>query len=189
MPFCRKCGRRLPQYSLSCSECKTSTTAPLIKIKKTQESSYTIKSANPVPAKLIITTKDSPTKKTVISSKPTKTSQVANAFESAKGSEDILQAENITPKKPIILTKPVTPKIPPHEIKQSKTSIEEDIITNPHDYETQAFEFNLKCPNGHFWRAGKALPISNGKAYCPKCGEQLRKPNPKNKKRYRTVGS
>jgi hypothetical protein len=73
---------------------------------------------------------------------------------------------------------------PPHEIIKSNLSIEEDIITNPQDYETQPFSFDLACPYGHFWRAGKALPVSNGKAYCPKCGDGLRKPKSKKQRRY-----
>jgi hypothetical protein len=80
-------------------------------------------------------------------------------------------------------TKPAAPVevYPTHEIKQSKISIEEDIITNPHDYEKQSFSINLECPNGHFWRAGKPLPVSKGKAFCPKCGDPL-KSKPKQKK-------
>lgn len=38
MPFCRKCGRRLVEYSKSCPDCGTSTTAPLINIKRSQSS-------------------------------------------------------------------------------------------------------------------------------------------------------
>jgi hypothetical protein len=75
-----------------------------------------------------------------------------------------------------IPSKPAPPAevYPTHQIKQSNISIEEDIITNPHDYEKQPFSINLECPNGHFWRAGKPLPVSKGKAFCPKCGEPLK---------------
>ncbi len=71
--------------------------------------------------------------------------------------------------------KPAVPaEEPKHEIKQSNLSIEEDIITNPHDYETQTFDFDLRCRHDHFFPAGSTLPVSKGKAYCPICGEQLR---------------
>jgi hypothetical protein len=38
MPFCRKCGRRLPEYSESCPDCGQSTTAPMINTKRNQSS-------------------------------------------------------------------------------------------------------------------------------------------------------
>jgi ssDNA-binding Zn-finger/Zn-ribbon topoisomerase 1 len=85
---------------------------------------------------------------------------------------------------PSIPSKPVFPTevYPTHEIKQSKISLKEDIIKNRHDYEKQTFVFDLRCPKGHFWRSGKPLPLSNGKAFCPKCGEPLKKPKPKEKR-------
>jgi hypothetical protein len=89
-----------------------------------------------------------------------------------------------------ITSKSVAPTevYPQHEIKQSKIPLKEDIITNPHDYETQTFSFDLQCPKTHFWPAHKTLPTSNGKAFCPKCGEPLKEPKPKQKKRHRTAG-
>jgi hypothetical protein len=72
---------------------------------------------------------------------------------------------------------------PPHEIIKSNLSTEEDILANPNDYEKQVFGFDLKCPYGHFWREGKALPVSNGVAFCPRCGARLRKPKPKRRNR------
>jgi hypothetical protein len=211
MPFCRKCGRRLPEYSESCPDCGTSTTAVLIKIKKKSAPKITkadapamvaqafvpakapirvfssaklVKKAIPViaakpvaPANVRLKHKDMIAKfaKTAIPRPPKK-------IELKKPSKIQVTAQ----KEPYFPSKPVVPAVeyPPHEIMKSNLSIEEDIITNPHDYETQIFEFDLSCPNRHFWRAGRALPVSNGKAYCPKCGEQLRKPKSKRKPRY-----
>ena len=174
MPFCRKCGRRLHEYSESCPDCKTSTTGPLIKIKIKTVAVNKFKAVAPTKvAKAVM-----PSKQTVISAKvigPTKTTKT------------FVPAKNITLAKSTSPTKPVAPAevCPPHEIKQSNISIEEDIITNPHDYETLSFVFDYKCPHGHFWKAGRALPVSNGKPYCPKCGEQLRKPSQNKRNRYR----
>ena len=83
--------------------------------------------------------------------------------------------------------KPVTPAVmyPSHEIIKSKVSLKEDFLAHPQDYETETFQYDLRCPNAHFWPSGKALPVSNGKALCPKCGEPLRKPKPKRNKRER----
>jgi hypothetical protein len=67
---------------------------------------------------------------------------------------------------------------------KSNVSVEDDILANPKDYESQTFDFDLKCANNHFWPAGKLLPVSKGKAYCPQCGEQLKKPK-QFKRRYR----
>jgi hypothetical protein len=176
MPFCRKCGRRLPAYSESCPECKTSTTGPLINLKKTQAKSH--KTAG--PSKIV---------KAVIPRK--------DIIISVKVIDQAKPAKTVVPSKTAVVTnsnvarippKPTTPAevYPTHEIKQSKVSLKEDIVSNPHDYETQTFDFNLQCPNNHSWRSGKALPVSNGKAFCPKCGEPLSKTKPKGKKRYRT---
>jgi hypothetical protein len=87
----------------------------------------------------------------------------------------------ITPK--IVIPAPV---YIPHEIIKSNVSLKQDITSNPYDYETQAFDFDLKCPNGHFWPAGKALPVSNGIAFCLQCGERLRKPKRNKNRRYRS---
>jgi hypothetical protein len=81
--------------------------------------------------------------------------------------EPVAQTEPAPPPKP---TSPA-PVYPPHEIKQSNVSLKEDILANPHDYETQVFPFDLQCPNSHYWRAGRALPVSNGRAFCLQCGE------------------
>ncbi|HEY9755150.1 MAG TPA: hypothetical protein V6C97_08315 [Oculatellaceae cyanobacterium] len=82
--------------------------------------------------------------------------------------------------------KPVTPApvYPPHEIIQSKVSIKEDILAHPEDYEKEAFQFDLRCRSGHFFKEGTQLPVSKGIAYCPQCGERLNKPRSK-KRRYR----
>jgi len=76
------------------------------------------------------------------------------------------------------------PEYPPHQIIQSNTSLKEDILAHPEDYETQSFDFDLVCKNKHFWPEGSKLPVSNGYAYCLKCGERLRKPKPKKLRRF-----
>jgi RNA polymerase subunit RPABC4/transcription elongation factor Spt4 len=162
MPFCRKCGRRLCEYSESCPECGTSTTAALIKIKKAPAARVAKAAAPTKVAKAVIPAK------AVISVKVIAPNRAVKAVVSAKAA---------APAK-LIITKPVTPAVvyPPHEIIKSNLSLEEDIITNPQDYETQTFNFDLKCQYDHFWPEGKALPVSKGKAFCPECGERLRKP-------------
>jgi hypothetical protein len=337
MPFCRKCGRRLPEYSESCPDCGQSTTSPMINIKKGPGSGLNFKAAAAskitkamIPQKTIITVKTiapstnpikikphseivkvnlpktpvnvgtvtkkaipQPQVKVVPSTKTTSISQAKNVAiiitqtKPAAPPKPVLSAKHIAkPKKvtqskpiapftiaharpvasftvvqpkPVALPKPVTqpvpvvvqnpiaqsapvvtpakpdplksipillakstlvnvatptkptiaikptlveitapikpvappkpvtpaPVYPEHEIIKSNVSLKEDLIANPHDYETETFQHNLKCPNEHFWRAGKALPVSNGRALCPKCGEQLRKPKPKRNKRER----
>ncbi|HSQ48859.1 MAG TPA: hypothetical protein VLL96_04150, partial [Candidatus Deferrimicrobiaceae bacterium] len=54
MPFCRKCGRRLVEYSESCPDCRTSTTAPLINIKRSQSSRQLEDGREPNSAKTFI---------------------------------------------------------------------------------------------------------------------------------------
>jgi hypothetical protein len=173
MPFCRKCGRRLPEYSESCPECKTSTTGPIIKVKKAPTmhsvkavvSEKAIKSVIPVKPEIISVKVLAPTKatKTISSAKPTSISQTINPAKPPADNE--AQQE--------------------HEIIKSNISLKKDIITNPQDYETKTFSFDLKCSHDHFWQAGKAIPVSNGKAFCLKCGEQLRNPREKIRPKYR----
>jgi rRNA maturation protein Nop10 len=175
MPFCRKCGRRLREYSENCPDCGTSTTAVLIKIKK------------PSPARIFKAAAPTKLAKAVI---PAKSIISVKVIAPNKAVKAVIQAKPISPTKPAIpakLAKPVVPAVvyPPHEIIKSNLSIEEDIITNPQDYESQPFGFDLKCQYGHFWPAGKALPVSKGKAFCPECGEQLRKPKPNRRRRPR----
>lgn len=271
MPFCRKCGRRLVQYSKSCPDCGTSTTAPLINLKKTSVShkfkasekgkviravlppaspvTIKVKTApkvaalpNPditaeivippeanavaqakraskrisgayVPVKIFAPPKEQAPVKSVFSAKhklknkpkaagharsvvqliklnvPRKPvavrSKPTSPTKPVKQTQPTVTPKPLKPPKQVAPPKPITPApvYPPHEIIKSKVSIKEDIITNPHDYETQSFEFDLTCPNSHFWPEGAELPISKGKAYCPQCGEQLRKPKPKPRRR------
>ena len=172
MPFCRKCGRRLPLYSESCPDCGTSTTAAIIKIKKTS-AAHTYKA----PPKTKVANFVIPKAETTVSVKPVIPTKPAKTAAPAKKE---------TPSKPIPQAKPGIPaEKPKHEIKQSNLSLEEDVITNPRDYETQTFDFDLKCPHNHFFAACSTLPVSKGKAYCPICGEQLRKPERKKQRRYR----
>jgi len=173
MPFCRKCGRRLPEYSENCPECKTSTTGPIIKIKKTpalhpvEASILEKQSKAPIPAK--------PAARSVKVVAPTKTAKTTGP--------DLTEitAKSINPTKP-----PAPTEVHhEHEIIKSNVSLKEDIIQNPYDYETQTFGFDLKCSHDHFWRAGKAIPLSNGKPFCIRCGEQLKNANQKARPRYR----
>ena len=172
MPFCRKCGRRLPPYSESCPDCGTSTTGPLINIKKTSSVKSFGTVARTKVAKSVVPVKD-----IIISIKVIDHTKSAKAVTPTKSAI----ANSYTP---VIPSKPAAPAEiqPAHEIKKSNISLKEDFITNPHDYETQTFSFNLQCPNDHFWRAYKSLPLSNGRAFCPKCGELLRKPKQKKRK-------
>ena len=212
MPFCRKCGRRLKEYSESCTDCGTSTTATLIKIRKTSASKIARAAAPTKLAQAIAPVIPAASIRVFSTAKPVKK---IIPFEAAKPvtypkvslkHKDIIaklakttinHAPKIIELKPaktkvtaqektFYPSKPATPAVdyPPHEIIKSNLSIEEDIITNPQDYETQQFSFDLSCPYGHFWRAGRALPISNGKAYCPKCGEGLRKSKSKKQRRH-----
>lgn len=317
MPFCRKCGRRLVEYSESCPDCGTSTTAPIINTKRVQ-SSHLFRESGPAkiakamipqvspvqikvitdkPSRVVVPVKVvSPVKavapkpvlavkaiapKAVVPAKiaaPVKVAPQAKAVEPPKpfiSAKHIVKPKRVTPQKPVaaftiafarpvagsniaqsnrvfstkLVTKPkqvvpalpvvkttpiapgiqvappkapvqpkpvapipsvtppkpaaqlkpdaptktVTPKIvipapvyPPHKIIKSNVSLKQDITANPHDYETQAFDFDLKCPNSHFWPAGKALPVSNGIAFCLQCGERLRKPKSKKHRRYRS---
>lgn len=159
MPFCRKCGRRLPPYNEKCTDCGTSTTASLIKIKAPADNTFHASSKTRI-AKAVILVAESP----------------ISIISSDKLAKETLPWKTATPAKPVAQTKklPSTEEQFKHEIKQNNLSIEEDIITHPHDYETKTFDFDLKCRHEHFFPAGKALPISKGKAYCPECGEQLR---------------
>ncbi|MFA7398330.1 MAG: hypothetical protein WC046_07595 [Candidatus Bathyarchaeia archaeon] len=277
MPFCRKCGRRLAKYSEKCTDCGTSTTAPLINIKRTLSSRLGRSTGNEKIAKAIIP-EESPIEIKVISDKPTRSSlstkhlatpkmvvtvqtltptkagtpvrvvtpvkptisakhfikpkkakqnkptapfTIANARPVAgytitksqpvthpqpviaqpviaqpkptsivapvAALKSVIQIKPVTSDKPVIQPKPITPApvYPPHEIIKSKVSLKADILANPYDYETQTFDFDLKCPNKHFWPEGKALPVSKGVAYCLKCGERLRKLVPKKRRGLR----
>ncbi len=171
MPFCRKCGRRLAEYSESCPECRTSTTAPLIKIKRAPVSHSVVATA---PKKLV---------KAIIPAKPMIISVKVIAQD--KPVEESARSKASTPTKSINQQKTASPATVnlPHEIMKSNVSLEEDIINNPQDYETQTFNFDLICPHSHFWSAGRAVIVSNGRGYCPRCGERLRKPKSKKSKK------
>jgi hypothetical protein len=186
MPFCRKCGRRLPEYSESCSECGTSTTAPMINIKKTSTTHKFKAAAQTKVAKAMIHNKNPISYKMVAQPVEAKIAPPAIAVKTVVQTKTAATPKPIVPEKQKIPTKPITADVvnPPHEIIKSNLSLKEDILANPRDYETQPFDFDLSCPNGHFWRAGKPLIVSNGKAFCLKCGELLRKPNKKKVRRY-----
>lgn len=268
MPFCRKCGRRIPEYSESCPDCKMSTTAPMINVRKITSSraSKAASSTNIAEAITVAVPKVTFTAKTVapaahqtqrqppqqrqhspvtdwlqpkvtILDKPAAPKPVLSAkhivkpkkatprkqpapftivFNKPAATPKVVQHESVlplipinqptpvaepkpaalaipaAPPEPAVQTEPAPPSIPitpapvipPHEIKQSNVSLKEDLLANPDDYEKEAFDFDLKCVNGHFWRAGRSLPVSNGKAYCLKCGERLSKPKRFKQNRY-----
>ncbi len=259
MPFCRKCGRRLVEYSESCPDCKTSTTAPIINTKKASSAHPWVVTRTKVtkaivPSGAIISVKTLPAEKatipkyspkqeivridllprknvvTVTQSAQVKTKKAAPVLHVAKTiapvkvgiPSKVVTPVNLYPKHEItknalspkkdIATPPVSPNktqkapappetktitppkvvipaivYPKTEIIKSNVSLKEDILAHPHDYETETFDFNLKCPNDHFWPAGKALPVSNGKAYCLQCGERLSKPKRKKHRRFHRV--
>ena len=193
MPFCRKCGRRLPPYSESCPECKTSTTASIIKIKgPAAAQAFKAAPKTKIARAVIPAAEITVAVKTFAQAKPaaTKPAKAAKTFPTAK---PLPQPKTATPAKPaapaesLFKPKPARPieEPPKHEIKQTELSLEEDIITNPRDYETQTFDFDLECIHDHFFPAGSTLPVSKNRAYCPICGEQLRKPEHKKRRRYR----
>jgi hypothetical protein len=176
MPFCRKCVRRLLEYSKSCTECGTSTTAPLIKKEQKPKKAPSSQLAAAYAPKVIT--------RPVIPSKAPRPIKVTAATKTAK---PVIATKPATTAKIFLEAKPSTSPAgasPLHEIKKTNTSTEEDILANPKDYETQTFGFNFKCLHGHFLRAGKLLPISNGKAFCPVCGEALRKPKRRKPHQY-----
>jgi hypothetical protein len=176
MPFCRKCGRRLAPYSKNCPECKTSTTGPVINIKKAATKSYKTSAPTKI-AKAMVPKRDIIISITVI--EPVKSAKPVATDKAVTSTNSVFPSFGSKPAAP-------TNVHPMHEIKQTNVSLKEDILTNPHDYETQTFGFNLQCSNNHFWPAYKAVPVSKGKAFCPKCGEPLKKP--KQKKRQRPAG-
>ncbi|MCL2477788.1 hypothetical protein [Candidatus Bathycorpusculum sp.] len=172
MPFCRKCGRRLREYSKKCTECGTSTTAVIINVKKGSTNHLfrdPVAQAKPTKVPLPV----DPITPKVISPK----------------SPSVIKANPVCVLKPVVRVAPAVPVVPvvvypPHEIIKSKLSVEKDIVANPKDYEKQVFEFDLRCPHGHLWPEGNALPVSKGVAFCPKCGTKLRKPKPKHHQRH-----
>lgn len=328
MPFCRKCGRRLVEYSEVCTDCGTSTTSPIINTKRAvgshafravgdkkiakaiipDVSPVQIKVISDKPAKAVAVVKTAPVPKAVVSKavsvqkaaipvksvvtkpltaikiaplkitppkpveppkpvlsskhivKPKKAKQTKPAAKftlsharpvaglevpksmpvamptmvAAKPKQAIVPPKQVAPyipeaipvkiiesapvvsqplvveaapevyndpvipivappkPKPVIMTYPPSPPkpvpqapvYPPHEIIKANVSLKEDILAHPHDYENETFEFDLVCPNKHFWREGTSLPVSKGKAYCLKCGERLSKPRKKSRRRY-----
>ncbi|MCW4029265.1 MAG: zinc ribbon domain-containing protein [Candidatus Bathyarchaeota archaeon] len=264
MPFCRKCGRRLREYSKSCPDCGTSTTAPIIKIKqasstKTAIAAATNKVAEPVisavpePVKVPVQVKvaalssppPKPAPKPVLSAKHIRSTKTAKPKSTKPAPPEVLFPAKTTPPKSVIQAKPKrtlsrkiiatqsvpppipppkpapppkaatptiqlsetktaffvepvlppkptipvapAPVLPPHEIIKSNVSLKEDFIAHPQDYETETFHFSLRCINDHYWRAGTELPVSNGKAICPQCGEMLRKPRKKGSRKPRQM--
>ncbi|MCW3999352.1 MAG: hypothetical protein NWE93_03845 [Candidatus Bathyarchaeota archaeon] len=273
MPFCRKCGRRLVEYSECCPDCGTSTTAPMVNFKKASrshnfkapEKGKVIRAVLPPASPVVIKVKSpskasAPTEKHEIAAEilippqakapapakrpvkiappaedapikifvPPKASAAAKPIFSTKHKLTTKRKVTLPPRvvirptevttepplarqppkpaaqiqkpkpekppappkpaeasKPVVPPKPVTPApvYPPHKIIKSNVSVKEDILANPHDYESESFEFDLTCENGHFFAEGTSLPVSKGKAYCPQCGEQLRKPKPKHGRR------
>ncbi|MGD6851730.1 MAG: hypothetical protein ACQCN6_06710 [Candidatus Bathyarchaeia archaeon] len=267
MPFCRKCGRRLAEYSKVCTDCGQSTTSPIVNIKRTQGTRFLPEGADDRITSIIIpqVAADKPTKAIAVIRAVAPIKPTVKAFEPPKpglSAKHITKSKKAKPSKPaapftianarpvagfevpqpklVASPKPPPPKAvapaapvaspkpaaqpqpsvapviplpvaqpkpaapsktrvaiaklappppapvyPPHEIIKSNVSLKKDILTNPQDYETESFEFDLECRHGHFWLEGSVLPVSNGRAYCPQCGERLRKPKPKPHRRRR----
>jgi predicted nucleic acid-binding Zn ribbon protein len=129
-------------------------------------------------AKAAVTVKAVAQTKTAVTAKPVAASKPQITVKPA--------AVEITPKPaPIpVPSKPVTPApvYAKTEIIKSNLNLKEDYTANPHDYETQTFDFALACPHNHLFSSGTTLPLSKGRAFCPECGEKLRKPQ--RRKRY-----
>lgn len=109
MPFCRKCGRRLAEYSKICPDCGQSTTAPIVNIKRTQGKNF-FPEGEERDTK-IVTPPKSPAK--VIVAKPAKAAATVKAFIPIKATP----VKAFEPPKPVISAKHI---IKPKKAKPSK---------------------------------------------------------------------
>ena len=132
-----------------------------------------------VPAKIYIAPQPAAAPPLVVESSPETYDEAVVPIVASPKPKPVIMTYPPSPPKPV----PQAPVYPPHEIIKANVSLKEDILAHPHDYETETFEFDLVCPNKHFWREGTSLPVSKGKAYCLKCGERLNKPRKKSSRR------
>lgn len=131
------------------------------------------------PAKIILEPKPQATPPLIVEAAPETYDDPVVPIVAPLKPKPVIMTYPPSPPKPV----PQAPVYPPHEIIKANVSLKEDILAHPHDYETETFEFDLVCPNKHFWREGTSLPVSKGKAYCLKCGERLNKPRKKSSRR------
>ena len=120
MPFCRKCGRRLVEYSESCPDCGTSTTAPLINIKRSQSSRQLHASRDANPAKAFIPEASS-IQINVVTDKPARTVATAKKVSPAK----------VVLPKVVVEVKAFVPAIPAKPIVQPKPVLSAKHIVKP----------------------------------------------------------
>lgn len=120
MPFCRKCGRRLAEYSEACTDCGTSTTAPIINTKRTQSGHSFNSSGDKKIAKAIIP-KVSPVQIKVITDKPTKaTATSVKAVEATKPVGANKTATSITAATPFKIATPTKDIAKPKPVLSAK---------------------------------------------------------------------
>lgn len=120
MPFCRKCGRRLVEYSEVCTDCGTSTTSPIINTKRAVGTHAFRAVGDKKIAKAIIPDV-SPVQIKVISDKPAKAVAVVKAAPVTKAVSKVASAQKpVIPVKTVV-TKPLTSlKIAPLKITPPK---------------------------------------------------------------------
>jgi hypothetical protein len=110
MPFCRKCGRRLVEYSESCTDCGTSTTAPLLKTKIAPKKASAVRIVKAVAPKKLA--------KAII---PSKTTVSVKVIAPAKAAKTIVSVKASAPTK-IVQAKPaIKPAVPAKSIVPAKT--------------------------------------------------------------------
>ncbi len=105
MPFCRKCGRRLAEYSEICTDCGTSTTAAIINTKRIQSSRLFNTGGDKKIAKAIVP-KVSPVQIKVITDKPAKTVTSVKAVGAIKPVSATRTASSITAATPFKIATP-----------------------------------------------------------------------------------
>lgn len=120
MPFCRKCGRRLQEYSESCPDCGTSTTAPLINIKRSQSSRQLHTDRDASSARAFIP-EVSHIQIKVVTDKPARTVATAKKVSPAK----------VVPPKAVVEVKAFVPATPAKPIVQPKPVLSAKHIVKP----------------------------------------------------------
>ena len=124
MPFCRKCGRRLAEYSEVCTDCGTSTTAPIINTKRTQTSRSFNTNVDKKIAKAIVP-KVSPVQIKVITDKPAKATTSVKAVGVTKPVAATKMTTSITASAPFKVA------TPPKDIATHKPVISAKHIVKP----------------------------------------------------------
>ena len=154
MPFCRKCGRRLVEYSETCTDCGTSTTAPLFKTKiapkkasaahivRAVASKKVAKAIIPiiphkitVSIKVIAPTKTAQTVVPVKTSAPTKIVPAKPTIKPAVPAKSIIQAKTVTKPAALAPAKPIPPAktVPPPEYAITFKPVPAAEVCPPHE--------------------------------------------------------